>query len=202
VPGASQRESRHSTPTTSESAVHRLEAKELTHDIGELRENPGLAREWTRVLEPVIAGTPILDGALKKKRSSLLDDRVPFITPDDLMGFVRLFESDYAASGALQEWIDNRVRRRRDGVRTYMHPPPSGQFDGFKHQDCLSRLGEDLVNLQDVKGFDSCIRELRRDSVETGFAKMMAAGILRRQGIPSSLVNRFLSKESVRAGTR
>jgi hypothetical protein len=135
----------------------------------------------------------------KKKKSVLFDRPFPVIKPKDLLEYVRLYEDHIVASGHLLplscdlrmyaaahgvlgeffggDWIYRKVRRRPDGIPTYLHPPTSGRFDGFKHQDRVTYLAEHIVNLQDVPGFDFCIGELERDNLETGFAKMMAAGL-------------------------
>ena len=56
--------------------------------------------------------------------------------------------------------------------------------DKFKRQARIEGLGEHLVNLQAVRGFEWCLNEIYSDSLETGLAKLIPAGMMLRKNIP------------------
>jgi len=49
-------------------------------------------------------------------------------------------------------------------------------------------LAEHLVNLQEIDGFESCLVEIKGGDVESGLAKLIGAGMLRRRSIPFRFV--------------
>jgi hypothetical protein len=127
------------------------------------------------------------------------------IAPREVIEFVRSYQADrqkilncdlkrvVAAIGILTryfggDWPTDRLLKvtGRDG--TFIHPPIVNPQDNFKRQQRIGDLAEHLVNLQGIPGFEWCLREVSRDSLETGLAKLIPAGMMRRRNIPFRFV--------------
>jgi hypothetical protein len=81
-----------------------------------------------------------------------------------------------------EDWLIARLRN------PFIRPPIGAPIDEYKPVDRIVTLAELLVNLQEVPGFEWCLGEVRTDSVESGLAKLAAAGMLRRRAIPFHFV--------------
>ena len=134
----------------------------------------------------------------QKKRPPL-----PYISPGFIVSHARGFEAAEGrrvsrdvkmlagAIGVLTnllgpDWIDSRVLSR--SKNRFIHPPVTGPYDELKRQDRIISLAEHLVNLQEIDGFPNALDEIRTETVETGLAKLIAAGMLRRRDIPFRFV--------------
>jgi hypothetical protein len=101
------------------------------------------------------------------------------------------------------EWVEKRVKKNG-----FINPPVERRLDGFKRQARITSLAEHLVNLQHIDGLEWCLRELRTDSIETGFAKLYGAGMVRRAGVsfrfvvPSGKIRADYDAEAALDGTR
>jgi hypothetical protein len=129
-----------------------------------------------------------------------------FISPEDVVSAVRRGEvaagplscerrlalAAIAVLGELfgSDWIDAHILHSKEGRKggTFIHPPVVRPFDTFKMGDRIVALAEHLMNLQEIEGYESCLTEIRGGAIESGFAKLVAAALLRRRNIPFRFV--------------
>jgi hypothetical protein len=125
----------------------------------------------------------------------------PVLSPAELVGYVREVEAAadirynqdmrVAQAGLIvlarffgPEWVDLRILRKSP----FLHPSAPRAVDELKRQDRIVMLAEHMVNLQGITGFSWCLNEIQTDSIETGLAKLIGAGMLRRLKIPFRFV--------------
>ena len=87
-----------------------------------------------------------------------------------------------------REWLERHILGDHAKRDTFIQPRGADPFDQFKLGDRIVMLAEHLVNLQDIDGFDFCLQELRTDTIEPSYAKLIAAGMLQKRGIPLRFV--------------
>src|SRR4051812_5663528 len=127
------------------------------------------------------------------------------IGPREVVEYVRRYQADKqeilncdhkklaGAMGILgwyfgPDWPADRLLKRTGKDGSFIHPPIVNPQDEFKRQARIGDLAEHLVNLQEVEGFESCLKEICRGSLETGLAKLIPAGMMRRRDIPFRFV--------------